>query len=91
MRQFHSDFYCFFDFLDRIFFLNSFPNPFTAHSEPSFSLESKLHISLVVFCSPWQHFDIDFLFFLIFYLVFFRNGFPNSLIVRSRSSCLLSQ
>ena len=34
------------------FFLNSFPNPFTAHSGPSFLLESKLHISLVVFCSP---------------------------------------
>ena len=28
MRQFHLDFYCFFDFSDWIFFLNGFSNPF---------------------------------------------------------------
>ena len=40
-----------------------------------------------------RQFDIDFLFFFlnVFDLIFFRNGFPNSLIVRSRSSFLFSQ
>ena len=51
MWQFHSDFYCFFDFLDRIFFLNGFPNPFTTHSMPSFSFELNFYFSLMVFCS----------------------------------------
>ena len=37
------------------------------------------------------HFNTDFLFFIVFDLIFFRNGFPNSLIVRSRSSFLFSQ
>ena len=32
MRQFHFDFYSFFDFLDRIFFLNGFPSPFIVRS-----------------------------------------------------------
>ena len=35
-----------------------------------------------------RHFDIDFL--TIFLIYFFRNGFPNSLIVRSRSGFLFS-
>ena len=91
MRQFHSDFSCFFQFFGSDFFLNRFFNPFTAHSGPSFLLESKLHISLVDFCSPYKHFDIDFLFFFVFLSDFFRNDFQNSLNVRSRSSCLLSQ
>ena len=34
--QFQFDFYCFFDFLDQIFFLNCFPNPFIVHSRPRF-------------------------------------------------------
>ena len=89
--HFHSDFYCFFDFLDRIFFLNSFSNPFTAHSGPSFLLESKLHISLVVFVLPSSILALIFCFFFVFLLIFLRNRFPNSLIVRSRSSSLLSQ
>ena len=42
MWQFHSDFYCFFRFFESDFFLNSFPNPFTAHSGPSFLLESQI-------------------------------------------------
>ena len=33
------------------FFLNGFPNPFTAHSRPSFLFELDFHFSLVVFCS----------------------------------------
>ena len=38
-----------------------------------------------------QHFDIDFLLFIFFRSELFINGFPNSLIVHSRSSYLLSQ
>ena len=40
-----------------------------------------------------RHFDIDFLFFFFhfFHLIFFRNSFSNSFIVRSRSSYLFSQ
>ena len=37
-----------------------------------------------------RHFDI-FCFFYFFDLIFFRNDFPNSLIVSSRSSLLFSQ
>ena len=69
------------------FYLSGFPNPFTAHSRPSFLFELYFHFSLLV---VWfmRHFDIDFLFLLIFYLIFFlkKNGFLNSLIVHSRSS-----
>ena len=70
MRQFHSDFYCFFDFLDRIFVLNGFPNPFTVHSRPSFLFELNFYFSLVVFFHM-RNFDIDFLFFLICGMNFF--------------------
>ena len=56
----------FFNFLDRSFFLNGFPNPFTAHSRPSFVFELNFHISLVVFFVHMPHFDIDFLFFSYF-------------------------
>ena len=45
---------------------------------------------LVVFGSRWRHFDIDFVFF-VFLSDFLRNGFPNSLIVRSGFSILCSQ
>ena len=44
-----------------------------------FLLESKLHFSLAAF---WHWFCF---FFLVFYLIFFRNGFPKS------STCLSSQ
>ena len=46
---------------------------------------------LVVFCPHaafWHWFSV---FFYFFYLIFFRNGFPNSLIVRSRSGFLFSK
>ena len=36
MRQFHCDFYGFFDFLDGIFVLNGFSNPFIVPSRSSF-------------------------------------------------------
>ena len=68
------------------FFLSGFPNPFTAHSRPSFLLELYFQFFLVVFLVHMRHFDIDFLFFLIFYLIFFKNGFLNSIIVHSRRS-----
>ena len=39
-----------------------------------------------------RHFDIDFLFFFKFFdLVFFANGFPNSLIIRSSFFCLVNE
>ena len=76
MRQFHFDFYCFFDFLDRIFFLNGLPNPFIVHSWSSFLLvnENSLNFTsgLVLLC------------FFLFFGSDFLNGFPNSFIVHSR-------
>ena len=75
MRQFHFGFYCFLNFLDRIFILNGFPNPFIVPSRHSFLLESNLPFSLVVFCCPSQHFDIDFLFFFVFDLIFLEMVF----------------
>ena len=50
MRQFHLIFFCFFDFLDWIFFLNGFSNPFIVHFRPSFLFEQIFYFSLVVFC-----------------------------------------
>ena len=70
MRQFHSDFYCFFDFLDRIFFLNGFPNPFTAHSRPKFLFELNFHFSLVVFLFTCGIFTLIFCFFYFFIRIF---------------------
>ena len=75
MRQFHSDFYCFFRFFGTDFFINGFPNLFTAHSRPSFLFELNFHFSLVVFLVHMRHFDIDCLFFLIFYLIFSKMVF----------------
>ena len=53
-------FYGFFNFLDRIVFLNGFPYPFLVYYTPSFLYEPNFHFSLVVFVHVW-HFDIDFL------------------------------
>ena len=92
MRQFHSDFFCF-SFLLLIFFLNGFPNPFIVHSKPSFLLESNLHFSLLVFCFVLASgiLTLIFCFFFVFWSNFLRNGFPNSLILRSRSTFLFIQ
>ena len=86
MRQFHFEFYWFFGILDRIF-LTGFSNPFRVHSEPSFLFELNFNFSLVFFFVDMRHFEFDFLFFIRF----FKNGFLNSLVVRSRSSFLFSQ
>ena len=85
MRQFHFDFLLFFRFLDRIF-SKVFPNPFIVHSRPSFLFERSFHFSLVVFCSHAAFLHRFSVVFYFFDLIFFRNGFPNSPIVRSRSS-----
>ena len=61
MRQFHSDFY-FFRFFGSDFFLNGFPNPFTAHSWPSFLFELNFSFLASGFFVHMRHFDIDFLF-----------------------------
>ena len=66
MRQFHSDFYCFFRFFGSDFFLNGFPSPFTAHSRPSFLFEL-LSFLAGGFSVHMRHFDIDFLFFFLFF------------------------
>ena len=66
-------------------FLNGFSNSFIVHSMPIFLFEPNFPFSLVVFCSHaafWQWFSV----FLKFFIWFFRNGFLNSLLVRSRSS-----
>ena len=78
MPQFHSDLYCFFRFLESEFFLDRFPNTFKAQSRPRFLFELKFHFSLVVFFVHMLHFDIDFLFFFIFFLSdFFKKYFLN--------------
>ena len=87
MRQFHSDFYFFFNFFGSNFFLNGFPNPFTAHSMPSFLFDLKFHFSLVVFLFTCGILTLIFCFFFIFWSDYLKNGFLNSLIVHSRSSC----
>ena len=67
-------------FLDQFFFVN--------FSRPSFLFE-QISLSLLVLLSTC---GILALIFRFFYLIFFRNGFPNSLIVRSRSSfCLVNE
>ena len=88
MRQFHFDFYCFFDFLDPIFFLNGFPIPFIVHSRLFFvsTKFSFLASDLLSTCII-----LTLIFFFLFFLSDFRNDFTNSLIVSSRSSFLFSQ
>ena len=72
------------------FCLNCFLNSFIVHSRPSLLFELSLHFSFLVFCShvAFRHW---FLVFLKLFSDFFRNGFHNSLIFRSRSSffCLV--
>ena len=58
-----------FNFLDRVFFLNGFPNPLIAHSRPSFLSEPNFYFSLFIFCSN-AAFTRQF-FFLIFSSGFF--------------------
>ena len=86
MQQFHLDFHCFFDFLDRIFFSNWFSQSVIVRSRPSFVFEPNLHFSLAVFGSYIGISLWFLLFFRFLYLIFFLNGAPNSLIGRSGSS-----
>ena len=71
------------------FFLDGFLNPFTAHFRPSFLFELNFHLSLVVFLFSCGILTLFFCFFFYFLVWFFKNGFLNSLIVQSRSSCFL--
>ena len=59
-------FYCFFQFFGSDFSLNGFPNPFTAHSRPSFLFELNFHFSLGVFLFTCGILILIFCFFLIF-------------------------
>ena len=70
------------------FFLNGFLQSIHGSFRHSFLLELNLSFSLAVFLHM-QLSEFDFQFFLNFYLNFLGNGFPNSLIVRSRSSFYL--
>ena len=76
MRKFHFDVHCFFDFWNRLFFLNGFPNPFIVHPRPNFVFESNFSFSLVFFFVHMRHFDIDFPFFNLFDLIFLEMVFP---------------
>ena len=92
MRQFHSDFYYFFNFLDRIIFLIVFLNPFTAHSRPRFLFELNFRFSLVFFLFTCGILTLFFfVFFFLFFDLIFLNGFLNSLVVHSRSSFLVNE
>ena len=82
----------FFQFHGSDFFLNGFPNPFLVHSMLSVLVEPIFSFSPVVFLHM-RHLTLIFSFFKIFLSdFFFGNGFPNLLIVRSRSSmCLVNK
>ena len=56
MRQFHFDFYCFFDFLDRFFFLKGFSNPFIVRSRSSFLFSHWKFFELYVRTCPAMFF-----------------------------------
>ena len=89
MRQFHFNFYCFL-FFGSDFFSNWFLNPFIVNSRPRFLFELDIYFSPLVLCSHMA-FLHWFCFFCSFCLIFFRNCFASSIIVRSRFSVLLSQ
>ena len=63
----YFDFYCFFDFLDRIF-LNGFPDPILVQL-------NQISISRWWFFVHMRNFDIDFLFFFNFLSDFFGKWF----------------
>ena len=63
-------FLLFFRFFGSDFFLNGFPNPFTAHSRPSFLFELNFNFSLVVFLFTC---GILRLFFFVFFLIFWSD------------------
>ena len=50
------------------FFPNGFPNPFTAHSRPSFLFDLNFHFSLVVFLFTCGILTLIFCFFSYFFL-----------------------
>ena len=70
-------FLLFFRYFGSDFFLNGFPNPFTAHSRPSFLFELNFHFSLVVFfLFTYGILTLIFCFFFLFFdLIFFKMVF----------------
>ena len=54
------------------FFLNGFPNPFTAHSRPNFLFELNFNFSLVVFLFTCGILTLILFFFYFIDLVFFK-------------------
>ena len=81
------DFYCFLDSLNW-FFLKGFPSPFIVHSRPCFFIWIQFPFLACGFSFTCGILTLIFCFFIWF---FFRNDFPNSLIVRSRSCCSFTQ
>ena len=75
MRQLHSDFYCFFKFLDWIFFLGVFPIHWKFILGLVFCL-NQISISRKWLFVPLRHFDFGFLFFKFFWFNFLKILFP---------------
>ena len=68
-------FLLFFRFFGSDFFLNGFPNPFTAHSKPSFFVWIKFSFLASGFFVHMRHFDSDFWFFFLFFDLIFLKWF----------------
>ena len=68
MRQFHIDFYCFFDVLDRIFF-DGFSNPFIVHFRTSYYVWNNFPLIASGFCSHVAF--LTYIFCLFNFLFFF--------------------
>ena len=66
----------FFQFFGSDFFLNSFPNPFIAHSRPSCLCEPNFDFSLLVFLFTCGILALIFCFFKYFYLICLKMVFP---------------
>ena len=73
------------------FFLNGFYNLFIVHSRPGFFVWTKFPFLASGFLFPCGILTLIFCFFFKFLSDFIRNGFPNSFIIRSRSSFCFRQ
>ena len=64
-------------FLDRIYFLDGFSNPFTAHFRPSFLFQLNFHFPVVVFFSSHAGITTLTLFFFSYFfdLIFLKMVF----------------
>ena len=88
---FFLSFTVFFHFFGFDYFINGFPNPFKVYSRPIFLFERNSCFSLVLFSFTCCILTSIFRIFKIFWSYFYRNYFPNSVIVCSMSIFLFSQ